>query len=62
MGERLNGRAPLPPPSRDEAVRFAIASTVMEGQTVSQDMERLLAKWAQGDMTNDELMRRALEP
>lgn len=55
-------RQPLSPPSRSEAVRFSIASTIMEGQTVSDDMERLLHQWAEGAIDDDELMRRCSEP
>jgi hypothetical protein len=55
-------RQPLPPPSRGEAVRFTIASTRIEGQLVSEDMERLLRRWAEGEIGDDELIRRALEP
>jgi hypothetical protein len=34
----------------------------MEGQSVSEDMERLLHQWKEGAIDDDELMRRALEP
>lgn len=47
-------------PTREDSVRFAIASTVMEGQMVSDDMEALLSEWAAGNLTDDELMRLAL--
>jgi Antitoxin VbhA len=62
MCNGATSRQPLPPPSRSEAVRFSIASTIMEGQSVSEDMERLLHQWKEGAIDDDELMRRALEP
>jgi hypothetical protein len=62
MPDRLTKRQPLSPPTREEAMRFAIASTVMEGQTVSGDMEQLLADWAEGTITDENLMRCAMEP
>ncbi len=55
-------RMPLPLPTRQEAMRFAIASTVMEGQTVSADMEQILSEWAGGGMSDEELIRRSLLP
>lgn len=62
MSDQAPKRTPLAPPSRSESVRFSIASTVMEGQEVSLDMESLLHQWADGQIDDDELMRRALEP
>jgi hypothetical protein len=62
MDEKVTPRQPILPSSREAAARFAVASTIMEGQSVGETMERLLADWVNGAMTNDELMRRALEP
>ena len=49
-------------PTRGDSVRFAIASTTIEGQTVSADTEALLAEWAAGHISDEEMFRRALEP
>lgn len=62
MSDGATRRQPLSPPSRSEAVRFSIASTIMEGQAVSDNMERLLHQWAEGAIDDDVLMRRSLEP
>lgn len=57
-------RQPLPLPTREEATRFAIASTVMEGETVSEDTACLLTRWDSGEITGAELVEhaKALEP
>ncbi|WP_350189307.1 hypothetical protein [Thalassobaculum sp.] len=61
MSSGATRRQPLSPPSRSEAVRFSIASTIMEGQSVSDDMERLLHQWTDGVIDDNELLRRSLE-
>jgi hypothetical protein len=47
--------------TRADSVRFAIASTVMEGLTVSLETEQLLAEWSEGTLTDDELMAAVLK-
>lgn len=47
--------------TRADSARFAIASTVMEGLTVSEETERLLAEWSEGKLTDEELMAAALK-
>jgi hypothetical protein len=42
--------------SRADAVRYAIASTTMEGGVVTDETERLLTDWANGSLDDDELM------
>jgi hypothetical protein len=49
-------------PTRADSARFAMASTAIEGQTVSADTEALLAEWAAGHISDEEMIRRALEP
>jgi hypothetical protein len=47
--------------TRPDSARFAIASTVMEGLTVSLETEQLLAEWSECSLTDDELMAAVLK-
>lgn len=46
---------------REDSVRFAVASTVMEGGTVSPETEALLESWSQGEIDDDELIVQTLQ-
>lgn len=61
MPESTIKRKPLPPPTRREAVRFSIASTRLAGQKVIPEMEMLLDRWAEGGVTDDELMQQTAD-
>lgn len=46
---------------RQSSSRFAIASTVMEGGVVHPETEALLENWAEGEISDDELIARTLQ-
>jgi hypothetical protein len=58
MAERTklaNGGVPVVG-TRAEAMRLATASAAMEGVPMSPEAQRLMALWAEGQMTDDELV------
>jgi hypothetical protein len=52
-------REPLPLPTREEAVRFAIANTEIDGGVVTEETKRILQDWAVGKLTDEELLAEA---
>lgn len=55
-GEAAVLRKPLDLPTRNKAVSSAIANTVIEGLCVSMAAQELLRSWAQGNLTDEELL------
>jgi hypothetical protein len=53
-------RKSLPLPTREEAVRWAIANSEIDGRYVSAEAQRLLHEWADGKLSDDELMATVL--
>ncbi|WP_207765637.1 antitoxin VbhA family protein [Pleomorphomonas carboxyditropha] len=45
---------------RQDSVRYALASTRIEGLPITPDTEALLDAWARGEISDDELFGRAL--
>lgn len=45
---------------RADAVRYAVASTMMEGGVVTEGTHHLLLEWANGTLDDDQLMARVL--
>lgn len=60
VGERGTRRQDAQPVglTRAERVRFAIASTRIEGLPTAPETEALLAGWAEGRFSDEELLRR----
>jgi Antitoxin VbhA len=51
--ERLSGR------TREDSVRFSIASANIEGLVVEDETKRLLVEWAAGRLSTEELIESA---
>lgn len=56
MTGRRDRKVSRPKRTRAECVRSAIASTEMEGQTVPPETLQLLNQWAEGQLTNKQLL------
>ncbi len=57
LGAHQNGwDSPSDSTRRADAVRYAVASTTMEGGAVTEGTHRLLLEWANGTLDDDQLM------